>query len=76
MNDTIGVIVYLGVKLLYIFGIITYLCMFVLTTDNKDTMLKIISAGILTFFFNKWYSFSIYTIGIINFLGRQLFQPY
>ena len=50
MNDTIGVIVYLGVKLLYIFGIITYLCMFVLTTDNKDTMLKIISAGILTFF--------------------------
>ena len=76
MNDTIGVIVYLGVKLLYIFGIITYLCMFVLTTDNKDTMLKIISAGILTFFFNKCYSFSIYTIGIINFLGRQLFQPY
>ena len=47
-----------------------------LTTDNKDTMVKIISAEILTFFFNKCYSFCIYTIGIINFLGRQLFQPY
>ena len=45
-------------------------------TDNKDTMMEIISAGICTFFINKCYSFFIYTIGIINFIDRQLFQPY
>ena len=36
-------------------------------------MMEIISAGICTFFINKCYPFFIYTIGIINFLGRQLF---
>ena len=75
-EDTIGIIIFLGIKWLYIFGIITYLVMYFLTTENKDTMMEIISAGLCKIFINKYYPFFIYTIGIINFLHRQLFQPY
>ena len=40
MNDTIGIIVFLGIKLLYIFGIITKLGLYFLAADNKETMMK------------------------------------
>ena len=40
MHDTIGIIVFLGIKLLYIFGIITKLGLYFLAADNEETMMK------------------------------------